>query len=224
MTATASADRPARRNEGDADAMAAAYRSGQVFLGELSMPVIDFRNYLEPELDMHHSLQSFSVRLRLLRQQGHADNQVIWFAQKPFVPLIDALDVLEQWLENMQADAGLSVADARPADATDRCYRDTGQIFASGDAVWDGVWNDKRDGECMTKFPIYSNPRIEAGDDYVGDILKCHLQSVDDAIANDLYAPVDVSTHRDELHRVFPMGVCDYSLGDAARPADVIVN
>ena len=76
----------------------------------------------------------------------------------------------------------------------------------------------------MTKFPIYSNPRIEAGDNYVGDILKCQLQSVDDAITNDLYAPVDVSTHRDELHRVFPMGVCDYSLGDAARPADVIVN
>jgi hypothetical protein len=224
MTATASADRPARRNVGDADAMAAAYRSGQVFLGKLSMPVIDFRHYLEPDLDMHHSLQSFSIRLRLLRKQGHADNQVIWFAQKPFVPLSDALDVLEQWLENMQTDAGQSVADARPTDATDRCYRDTGQLFASGDAVWDGVWNGKRDGACMTKFPIYSNPRIEAGDDYVGDILKCHLQSVDDAITNNLYAHVDVSTHRDELHRVFPTGVCDYSRGDAARPADVMLN
>ncbi len=76
----------------------------------------------------------------------------------------------------------------------------------------------------MTKFPIYSNPRIEAGDDYVGDILKCHVQSVDDAIANDLYAPVDVSTHRDELQRVFPTGVCDYARGDAARPADVMLN
>ncbi len=224
MTATASADRPARRNVADADAMAAAYRSGQVFLGELSMPVIDFRHYLEPDLDMHHSLQSFSIRLRMLREQGHADNQIIWFADPPFVPLSDAINVLEQWLENMQSDAGLSVADARPTDATDRCYRDTGQLFASGDAVWDGVWNRKRDGVCMTKYPIYSNPRIEAGDDYVGDILKCHLQSVDDAIANDLYAPVDVSAHHNDLQRVFPTGVCDYSRGDAARPADVMLN
>ncbi len=224
MTATASADRPARRNEGDADAMAAAYRSGQVFLGELSMPVIDFRNYLEPDLDMHHSLQSFSVRLRMLREQGHADNQLIWFADQPYVPLSDAIDVLEQWLEKMQTDASLSVADARPTDATDRCYRETGQIISSGGAVWDGVWNGERDGECMTEFPIYSNPRIEAGDDYFSDILKCHLQSVDDAIASDLYAPVDVSAHRDELHRVFPAGVCDYSRNDAARPADLILN
>jgi len=224
MTATASADRPARRNEGDADAMAAAYRSGQVFLGELAMPVIDFRNYLEPDLDMHHSLQSFSIRLRMLREQGHADNQLIWFAEKPYVPVGDAIDVLENWLEKMQTDADLSVVDARPTDATDRCYSDTGQIIASGDAVWDGVWNGKRNGECMTEFPIYSNPRIEAGDDYVGDILKCHLQSVDDAIANNLYTHIDVSAHRDELRRVFPTGVCDYSRGDAARPADVMAN
>jgi hypothetical protein len=224
MTATASAERPARRNAGDVEAMAAAYRAGQVFLGKLSMPVIDFRHYLEADLDMHHSLQSFTARLRMLREQGHADNQVIWFAMHPHAPLGDAFDVLEQWLENMQTDAKLSIAEARPSDATDRCYTDTGLLHASGEEVWDGVWNGKRDGACMAKYPIYSNPRIEAGDDYVGDILKCHLQSVDDAIAGDLYAHVDVSAHRDELRRVFPDGVCDYSLGDAARPEDVMLN
>jgi len=224
MTATASAFRPAHRNEGDVDAMAAAYRAGQVFLGELSMPVIDFRHYLESELDMHHSLQSFSTRLRMTRAQGHSDNQIIWFAERPFTPLGDALDVLERWLANIHAHADLSIADAKPTDATDRCYADTGLLHASGEEVWDGVWNGKRDGACMARYPIYSNPRIEAGDDYVGDILKCHLQSVDDAIANDLYSPVDVSAYRSDLHRVFPTGVCDYSLGDAARPADVMSN
>ena len=224
MTATASAERPARRNAGDVEAMAAAYRAGQVFLGKLSMPVIDFRHYLEADLDMHHSLQSFTARLRMLREQGHADNQLIWVAMHPYAPLGDAFDVLEQWLANIHADAKLSIAEARPPDATDRCYGDSGEIFASGNAVWDGVWNGKRDGACMVQYPIYSNPRIEAGDDYVGDILKCHLQSVDDAIAGDMYAPVDVSSHRDELHRVFPTGVCDYSRGDAAKPAGVILN
>ena len=114
MTATASADRPARRSEGDVDAMVAAYRSGNVFLGELSMPIIDFRHYLEPELNMHHSLQSFTTRLRMLRWQGHADNQVIWFADLPYSPLGDAIELLERWLENMRADASLSVVDARP--------------------------------------------------------------------------------------------------------------
>lgn len=221
MNAKVTKDRPAARSEGDIAAIAAAYRSGQVFIGDQSMPIIDLRHYLEPELDMHDSLQSFSARLRMLRKQGHADTQLIWFAQRPHSPLGDALDVLEHWLENMRSDSSLTVADAKPAQATDRCYSDTGQIIASGENVWDGVWNGKENGECMDKFPIFSNPRIEAGDDYAGDIFKCHLQSVDDAIASGVYAPIDVAAYRAELQRVFPDGVCDYMRGDAARPADL---
>lgn len=211
----------AKRSEGDVEAMAAAYHSGNVFLGELSMPVIDLRHYLEPQLDMHHSLQSFAARLRMLRHQGHADNQLIWFADVPFTPQRDALRLLERWLDNMRADESLSVVDARPVDASDRCYSASGDIIASGPSVWDGVWSGKDDGECMRQFPIYSNPRIVAGDDYAGDIFKCRLQPVDAAIASGVYAPVDVSAHRNELRRIFASGVCDYSLGDSARPAAI---
>ena len=224
MTATASTDLPAPRSEGDIEAMRAAYRSGNVFLGRLSMPVIDFRHYLEPKLDMHHSLESFAVRLRMQRGQGHADTQLIWSARRPYSPLGDALGLLERWLDNMRANDSLDAADARPADATDRCFSKTGELIASGSTVWDGVWNGKDDGACMKRYPIYSNPRLVAGDDYAGDIFKCHLQSVDAAIAGGVYAPVDVTAHRDELQRVFPSGVCDYSLGDVGRPDDVMRN
>jgi hypothetical protein len=211
----------ATRSEGDVAAMAAAYRSGNVFLGELSMPLIDFRHYLEPELDMHHSLQSFAARLRMLRQQGHADNQLIWFSELPFTPQGDALRLLERWLDNMRADESLSVVDARPASASDRCYSDSGELIASGSTVWNGAWNGKDDGECMQRFPTYSNPRMVAGDDYAGDIFKCILRSVDAAIADGAYAPIDVTAQRKELQRVFESGVCDYSLGDAARPSAI---
>ena len=224
MTATAIADRPAPRSNGDVAAMAAAYRSGNVFLGELSTPVIDVRHYLEPELDMHHSLQSFSSRLRMLRGQGHAHAQIIWFAGAPYSPVADALRLLERWLENMRVDVDLNAVDAKPADATDRCYSDTGELMASGSTVLDGAWNGKDDGECMKIYPIYSSPRIVAGEDYAGDIFKCHLQSVDAAIAGGVYAPIDVTAHRDALQRVFMSGVCDYSLGDAGRPDDVMRN
>jgi hypothetical protein len=224
MTATASTDLPAPRSEGDIEAMAAAYRSGNVFLGELSMPVIDFRHYLEPELDMHHSLESFSARLRMLRGPGHADSQIIWFGQLPYAPLGDALGLLERWVENMRADENLTSADARPSDATDRCYDDTGKLLASGSTVWNGAWNGKDDGACLQHYPIYSNPRLVAGDDFAGDIFKCYLQSIDAAISGGLYASVDVTAHRDELQRVFPSGVCDYSRGDVARPDDVMRN
>ncbi|MGI9220133.1 MAG: DUF6351 family protein [Woeseiaceae bacterium] len=222
MTATASNSRPAARNEGDAGAIAAAYRSGNVFLGEIDMPILDFRHYLEERLDMHHSLQSFVIRTRMSRQQGHADNQLIWVADLPFEPLDEALSVMERWLDNMQANQSLSVVEAKPDDALDRCYSDTGKIIAEGSGIWDGEWNEKAGGACLKRFPPYSNPRLIAGDDYAGDIFKCHLRTIDHAIADGVYAPVDAAPYRAELQRVFPAGVCDYSLGDAARPDDLL--
>jgi len=140
----------------------------------------------------------------------------------PYAPLGDAIDLLERWLENMRTDAALSVVAAKPEDATDRCYSGAGELIASGDGVWNGAWNGKENGACMNVYPAYSNPRLVAGDDYAGDIFKCYLQPVDAAIANGVYAPVDVSARRDELQRVFPAGVCDYSLGDVGRPDELI--
>ena len=140
----------------------------------------------------------------------------------PFEPLDEALSVMERWLDNMQANQSLSVVEAKPDDALDRCYSDTGKIIAEGSGIWDGEWNEKAGGACLKRFPPYSNPRLIAGDDYAGDIFKCHLRTIDHAIANGVYAPVDAAPYRAELQRVFPAGVCDYSLGDAARPDDLL--
>jgi hypothetical protein len=224
MHARQAVDRPARRSEGDMRAMEAAYRSGQVFLGRLSMPIIDLRHYLEPELNMHHSMQSFSARLRMQRAQAHAGSQLIWSSRRPYTPLAEAFDMLEQWLENMRDNPALPAIEARPADATDRCYDDEGRLIASGETVWNGVWNERDNGACMDAYPIFSNPRIVAGDDYAGVVFKCHLRSVEDAIANDVYAPIDIAPHREELEQIFPDGVCDYSRGDAARPVNILAD
>jgi hypothetical protein len=221
MTASKYSERPAPRSSADDEAIEAAYRSGNVFLGKIDMPILDFRHYLEHELDMHHSLQSFASRLRMQREQGHADNQLIWFADLPYEPFDEALDLMERWLENLRADKELSVVEAKPNDAADRCYADDGQLIAEGDSVWDGDWNGKPAGACTRAFPPYSNPRLIAGDDFAGDIMKCQLQTVDKAIEKGVYAPIDVRPHRDELQRIFPNGVCDYSSGDAARPDDI---
>jgi len=219
MTSHETGDGLAPRSVGDDTAIAAAYQSGQVFLGDLTMPIIDLRPYREPELDMHHSLESFSARLRMQRGQGHADNQLIWFSHPSSLPLRDAFDVLEQWLENMQN--GSDVVAAKPEHAMDRCYDDAGALIASGDGVWNGVWNDQENGACMDAYPIYSNPRIVAGSDYSGDIFKCQLQSIEDAIVGGVYGSIDTDTHREDLQKIFPDGVCDYSLGDAGRPENL---
>ncbi|HET6214994.1 MAG TPA: DUF6351 family protein, partial [Micromonosporaceae bacterium] len=55
---------PAPRTTGNRDAIAAAYSSGLVFSGGIDLPIIDWRHYLEEELDMHNSHQSFASRQR----------------------------------------------------------------------------------------------------------------------------------------------------------------
>ena len=40
--------------------------SGMEFQGDIDIPVIDWRHYLEDELDMHHSQESFVARQRML--------------------------------------------------------------------------------------------------------------------------------------------------------------
>lgn len=212
---------PARRSEADPAAVAAAYRSGQVFLGRLEMPVIDYRHYLEPSLNMHHSLQSFAARLRLQKGQGHADNQLVWMSPPGHTAFRAAFDLVDEWLANRRERPGAGAAETRPERATDRCYDDRGKLIAEGPTVWNGVWNGKPDGACMQAYPIYATSRIVAGADYAGDVFKCHLQSVDEALARGLYAPADMTPHARRLREIFPDGVCDYARGDAARPADM---
>ena len=57
---------PAARTKGSRPAIAAAYNSGLVFTGRIDLPIIDWRHYLEDQLDMHNSRQSFARRQRML--------------------------------------------------------------------------------------------------------------------------------------------------------------
>ena len=180
---------PARRREGDIQAIRAAYRSGIVFRGKLEIPVIDWRHYLEASLDMHNSHQSFASRQRLLNYDGDASNQVIWFTNGPRVfdqtPL--ALQVMDAWMRNIAAHPELGVAGNKPPQAVDSCFRTDGSLLASGDDVWNGILDDKPAGACTQAFPIKSTSRIVAGGPIEGGVFKCALQSVEDAVDRGLY-------------------------------------
>ncbi|GGO88596.1 hypothetical protein GCM10011348_44410 [Marinobacterium nitratireducens] len=192
---------PAPRTHGDPEAIRAAVRAGIVFTGELPIPIIDLRHYLEPALDMHHASAAFSTRLRL-QLRGYAANQLIWMAPKPYDPTDRGFDVLLEWLDS----------EHRPASAQDACFTEDGELLAEGEHVWDGGWNGRPDGTCMQRYPIYGTPRTVAGEDLRGDLFKCHLVSVDDALAHGLYGSVDMNGYRNRLQHIFPDGVCDYSV------------
>jgi hypothetical protein len=214
---------PAARRTSSIEAINAAYDSGMRFDGDIDIPVIDWRHYLEHQLDMHHSHQSFATRQRLQRRHDD-DNQVIWFTDgRPGEPMFDqtpeVFDVIDEWMANIRRHPWRSVADNKPPRAVDRCFDTLGNEIAAGDGVWDGILDDSAAGACTQVFPIHSSSRRVAGGPFSGGIFKCGLQSVDDAIAGGAYGTwVPSAAERDRLVQIFPQGVCDWSQEDRGRP------
>jgi len=214
---------PAPRHEGDIAAMNAAYERGLYFDGDIDIPLIDWRHYLEEELDMHNSHQSFASRQRMLDRDGDASNQVVWFTDarpsRQFDQTPEALEVMDEWMANIRAHPKRGVARNKPALATDRCFTTQGEEIARGPNVWDGILDDAPQGECTQEFPLHSTSRIVAGGPFRGGVYKCALQSVDEAVERGLYGswtPTEAQLER--LKEIFPDGVCDYSQEDVGRP------
>ena len=171
---------PAPRHEGDRKAQYAAYRSGMVFRGKLDIPVIDWRHYLEPLLDMHNSHQSFAARQRLLNYDGDASNQVIWFTAVPapgagvrFDQTPQALLVLDRWLANIadhpeRAWPGTS----RPTQSTPASTW-TGRCLHAAGTCGTGSSTPVQKGECAAAFPPFGTSRTVAGGPIEGGIFKC---------------------------------------------------
>jgi hypothetical protein len=217
---------PAPRRDGDLDAMRAAYRTGVYFDGDIDIPLIDVRPYLEPVLDMHNSHQSFASRQRMLDHDGDASNQIIWFSERvgnsstPSV-LPDALAVMDEWVANITENPDLGVGGNRPERAEDACFEASRTLIAGGPAVWAGALDDRPPGACLQRFPIHSTSRIVAGGPIRGGVFKCALQPIADAVARGLYGGWSPSAaERARLEQIFPTGVCDYTRPDQGRPAN----
>jgi hypothetical protein len=219
-----SASAPAPRSKGDPIAMHAAYTSGHVFGGRLDVPAIDHRQYMERELDMHNSHQSFASRQRVLGKMGHSDHMVVWFTDTtPGVPkasqTLQALAVMDQWMTNMRLAPGKGIVGNKPAQAVDACFDLQGQPIYAGADAWDGILDARPKGACTQAFKLYGTSRIVAGAPIEGGIYDCAKKSVDAALADGTYAPwAPNAAEVAQLKAIFPEGVCDYSRPDQARP------
>jgi Tannase-like family of unknown function (DUF6351) len=214
---------PAPRREGNMDAANAAYTSGLVFRGAIDIPIIDWRHYLEHQLDMHHSHQSFATRQRMLNHDGRASNQVIWFTDgRPAVAFDQtpmALEVIDEWVANIRAKPWRGISRNKPARAVDSCFAQNGSLIHSGSDAWAGILDSRPDGPCTQTFPLFQTSRIVSGGPIEGSIFKCALQPVTRAISKGLYAPwLPSAEDVARLEQIFPTGVCDYSKPDVGRP------
>jgi Tannase-like family of unknown function (DUF6351) len=205
---------PAARREGNKDAGNAAYNSGMVFRGKIDIPLIDWRHYLEHELDMHNSHQSFASRQRILNYDGDASNHVIWFTDarpaRAFDQTPQAFLVLDEWITTGE----------KPAAAVDSCFATDGSLIAAGANVWSGILDDGPAGACTQQFPIHSTSRIVAGGPIEGGVFKCATQPVKSAVHRGVYGSWEpTKAEIERLESIFPEGVCDYSKADRMRPA-----
>ncbi len=223
---------PAPRTAGSVTAINAAYTSGHVFTGDLRIPIVDIRWYLEPILDMHHTVGSFSARARMLERQGHAENQVIWVAACSNLNLVslegncaydptgDALDVIAEWMANIQSSRGAPITRKKPARAVDSCFTGDGGLIHAGADAWDGILDAKPAGACTAAFPLFSTSRITAGGNLRDDVFKCALKPVHRALADSTYGgTVFTAAQAARLKEIFPSGVCDYSKPDVGKPS-----
>jgi hypothetical protein len=215
----------APRKEADIGAIQAAFESGIIFLGELDdVPIIDMRDYLDPWLDMHNARQSFSARQRMIDAQGDADNQLIWVSHRNAPPndiVIEAFELLHEWISNIQANPELGVLGNKPATATDRAIFADGSE-ARGPNVWNGILDDNPPGPGTMAFPPFSSPRMVAGENIKGDIFKAYLIPVEDALERGFYDPIVLTEGQIErLNEIFPNGVADYNQGCVGRPVSL---
>ncbi len=207
---------PAPRRAADEGAIDRAMDSGMVNRGDVEIPLVDVRHYLEEQLDMHNSHQSFAARQRLLNHDGDASNQVIWFVapgeEENYDNTLQAFAVIDEWMENLRDNPDASVGESKPDGAVDSCFDSEGELIASGEGVWDGILNDSDPGACTEQFPVYSTSRIVAGAPITGDVFKCDLQPVAAAVESGLYG--DWTPDEEQLatlEAIFPDGVCNYA-------------
>jgi hypothetical protein len=202
----------------DRTAVRAAYRTGRVLNGGgglASVPVIDYRNYLDdaPDGDVHIRFHSFSVRERLMNANGTADNYVILVEDNRHrgntsSPVYrDVLSQMDRWLTALGKDASgdppiVRMRRAKPADLVDACWTRDAEPKKVAETPTRAT-----SGRCEQMYPSASFPREVAGGSIANDIVKCQLKPV----ARGDYAVTLTGEELVRLKSAFPDGVCDWS-------------
>ena len=195
-----------------------AYQTGRLTSGGgglKDIPIIDHRAYSDDSAtgDIHLRYHSFSMRERLIKANGNADNQVMlvedfrygyYSSASPL--LMDALKQMDLWLANIAADTASGTAREKvirnkPATLQEGCLtRD-----ASPTKIVEKL--TRTGGQCAALYPAPGSPRFVAGASIAADIIKCQLKPV---TATD-YTPTLTAAQQTRLNALYPAGVCDWS-------------
>ncbi len=197
----------AGRTTGDPVAIRRAYQSGLALGangGLRSIPIVDNATSNEAG-SYHYGWFHFAVRERLRKAVGpQATNMVMWRS----VHGNAARDLLDRWMDTYATDTSDApqierVLRARPAAAVDGCYERALPVFIAESLPF----TSRPESRCSELYPVYANPRFQAGGPLAADVLKCRLKPVD---PQDYGVPFTADESA-RLQQIFPGGVCDWS-------------
>ncbi len=197
----------AGRMAGDDTAVANAYRTGMVNLGD-NLDQVAIIDHAGPDPGAAHDYaHTWWMRDRLDKAHGHHDNQVLWIGTTALIGDItwptEALLSMDRWLAAVEKDRSRlprarKIVVNRPADVHDRC------AYAPAVHVQTPL-----DGVCLPDVVMtrYGTPREVAGGPRTNEVLKCRLTPLTAAG----HGPLGLSEAQlARLRKVFPDGVCDW--------------
>ena len=207
------------RTVADLAAIRAAYRTGRLTSGGgglAATPIIDYRNYLDDDRDgnVHVRYHSFSLRERLIKANGHADNHVILVednrpgAGGSASPVYrEALGQMDRWLTRLSEDTSndpqiVKIRSAKPADLVDACWTRDREPRKIAEKHTRNLAS-----RCEQIYPSASFPREVAGASVASDIVKCQLKPFNPAD----YRVAFTSDEMARVRKMFSTGVCDWS-------------
>ncbi|HEY8543518.1 MAG TPA: DUF6351 family protein [Acidimicrobiales bacterium] len=209
----------------DPELMATAFTNGRVagpWGGLPDTPVILVNVFTDQLGDIHDRVRSFSLLDRLAGEEGGEPPATVslWTYGAESSSLIETLTgaladltvqptlVLDRWLtaaaehraEHPDVEWRDALAVAKPAEAESRCLIGGEERVAPPD-----------DEVCMVAYPVSEEPRMAAGGPRSGDVLKCRLVPVEEAVEQGQYEVELADAEIERLTAIFPDGVCDWS-------------
>jgi len=196
------------RSQGDPIGIKNAYWHGRMNDGEhMTLPVIQYRNYVDFQSDIHSFHRSRAMLERMKKANGTTDNVARWtMPQTGAVNFMRmALLAHDEWQRNIAADSApgsyaRKVIRNRPASLKNQCWDNAGFTH-------DHSFDTSDPGVCNTLFPVHDDPRIVAGGPTSGDILKCQLKPARPSDYKVAFSGAEWA----RLQLIFPEGVCDWS-------------
>jgi hypothetical protein len=175
-----------------------AHASGRVTHGRqmATVAMIDLRDNNARE--EHYNFRTDVTRARLIKANGHANNQAIWRTTNGASPNANlAFDTMNTWLAAVEADRSTKplaqkIVDNRPPLGRDTCFDGTTPVQAPG---------------CDATYRAFTETRVAAGEPTTSDIMKCQLKPPRRLDYQAAFSDAEWAA----LQKVFPTGVCDFS-------------